>query len=451
MDLDNIWHETLKIINSELNLLAFQTWFENTNLNSIVNNIVSIVVPLSIHKQHMENNYKDLIINALHQITGEYYTLNFLLETDIEEIDEQSVQEEVKKDNEKTETIVSNLNPRYNFDSFVVGNSNRFAHAASLAVAENPGKIYNPLFIYGNSGLGKTHLMHAIGNYINLNSEKKVLYITSEQFINDYVAINRRDDKDENFEYVDLFKSKYRDIDVLIIDDIQYLGGATETQKEFFQTFNSLHENKKQIIISSDSSPNDLKRLEDRLITRFSWGLTVDIFPPDYELRYEILNKKIIGEAIGSKIPNEVVEFVASSISGNVRALEGALNRLLAYATIMNVDIDVEVAREALKDLINKGTSEKNDITKIQRIVANYFSLSVEDLKSKKRKKEILFPRQIAMYLSRKHTEESFPKIGSEFGGKDHSTVIHSCDKIERELKKNKELKTIIEKLEKEI
>lgn len=448
MDLDNIWHETLKIVNSELNLLAFQTWFENTNLNSIVNNIASIVVPLSIHKQHMENNYKDLIINALKQTTGEYYTLNFILESDIDET--QNI--EIKEDKKETQdTIVSNLNPRYNFESFVVGNSNRFAQAAALAVAENPGKIYNPLFIYGNSGLGKTHLMHAIGNYIKDNSDKKVLYITSEQFINDYVAINRRDDKDENFEYVDLFKSKYRDIDVLIIDDIQYLGGATETQKEFFQTFNSLHENKKQIIISSDSSPNDLKRLEDRLITRFSWGLTVDIFPPDYELRYEILNKKIIGESIGSKIPNDVIEFVAFSVSGNVRALEGALNRLLAYATIMNTDIDIETAKEALKDFINKGTSEKNDITKIQRIVANYFSLSVEDLKSKKRKKEIILPRQIAMYLSRKHTDESFPKIGSEFGGKDHSTVIHSCDKIEKESKKNKELKNIIEKLEKEI
>lgn len=450
MDLDNIWHETLEIINNELNLLAFQTWFENTKIDSIKDNTVSIVVPYSIHKQHMKTNYKDMIISALKRVTNETYSLKFILESEVEEAVEALVAEEKPKETVK-QTIVTNLNPNYTFDSFVVGNSNRFAHAASLAVAENPGKIYNPLFIYGNSGLGKTHLMHAIGNYTVQNSDKKVLYITSEQFINDYVSINRRDDKDNNFDYVDLFKSKYRDIDVLIIDDIQYLGGATETQKEFFQTFNTLYENKKQIIISSDSSPNDLKRLEDRLITRFSWGLTVDIFPPDYELRYEIVKKKIVGEALGVNIPEEVIEYVASSISGNVRAIEGSINRLLAYATIMDQDITLDLTKEALKDFVNKGTSEKNDITKIQKIVSNYFNITVEDLKSKKRKKEILLPRQIAMYLARKHTDESFPKIGSEFGGKDHSTVIHSCDKISNEIKKKKELKKIIDTLEKEI
>ncbi len=449
MDLDNVWHQTLEIIKNELNLLAFQTWFENTKIDSIKDNTVTIIVPYSIHKQHMETNYKDIIVNALKLINNETYELKFVLETEVEEIEILDVSQPVKE--KKNDSFITNLNPNYTFDTFVVGNSNRFAHAASLAVAENPGKIYNPLFIYGNSGLGKTHLMHAIGNYTSQYSDKKVLYITSEQFINDYVSINRRDDKTNNFEYVDLFKSKYRDVDVLIIDDIQYLGGATETQKEFFQTFNTLYENKKQIIISSDTSPNDLKRLEDRLITRFSWGLTVDIYPPDYELRYEILKKKIAGESIGIKIPNDVIEFIASSISGNIRALEGSINRLLAYSTIMNLEIDINVAKEALKDFINKGTSEKNDITKIQKVVANYFGIAVEDLKSKKRNKEIILPRQIAMYLARQHTDESFPKIGSEFGGKDHSTVIHSCDKIEQELKKNKEIKMIVEKLQKEI
>ncbi len=448
MDLDNVWHQTLNIIKSELNLLAFQTWFENTKLDSIKDHLAIIIVPYSIHKQHMETNYKDLIVSSLKQLTNEHYNIKFVLDTDVEEIEVLEV-DEVKKDIK--DSFINNLNQNYTFDTFVVGESNRFAHAASLAVAENPGKIYNPLFIYGNSGLGKTHLMHAIGNYTVQNSDKKVLYITSEQFINDYVSINRRDDKTNNFEYVDLFKTKYREVDVLIIDDIQYLGGATETQKEFFQTFNTLYENKKQIIISSDSSPKDLKRLEDRLITRFSWGLTVDIFPPDYELRYEILKKKITGEALISKIPNDVIEFIASSISGNVRVLEGSINRLLAYATIMNHDITIDLAKEALKDFINKGTSEKNDITKIQKIVANYFGIGIDDLKSKKRNKEIIFPRQVAMYLARLHTDESFPKIGSEFGGKDHSTVIHSCDKIEREIKKNKEVKTIVETLQKEI
>ena len=347
--------------------------------------------------------------------------------------------------------IKSNLNSKYTFENFIVGNSNKFAHAAALAVAENPGKMYNPLFIYGNSGLGKTHLMHAIGNYISKNSDKKVLYVTSEQFVSDFIGINKKDENGTNFTYVDFFKQKYRNIDVLIIDDIQYLGGATETQKEFFHTFNTLYGDNKQIIISSDRSPDDLKILEDRLRTRFCWGLPVDIYPPDFELRVAILKKRIVGEAINKEIPDQVIEYMASNLGSDIRQLEGAVTRLVAYSTIMGSEIDLNLAIEALKDYINKGVSEKNNVNKIQKVVAEYFQISVEDLKSKKRNSNISFPRQIAMFLCRKFTDESFPKIGIEFGGKDHSTVMHSCEKIEREIKTNKDLADTIDKLEKDI
>ena len=312
--------------------------------------------------------------------------------------------------------------------------------------------MYNPLFIYGNSGLGKTHLMQAIGNYIVKNSNNKVLYVTSEQFKDDYVNIIKKDDNGTNLSYIDYFKDKYRSIDVLIIDDIQFLAGSSKTQHEFFNTFNDLFNNSKQIIISSDRSPDDLKLLEDRLRTRFCWGLTVNIFPPDFELRKEILIKKIRGSDFEEDIPEEVIQYMASNIGTSVRQLEGAINRLLAYSTIMGgLPITLDLAIEALKDFISKGMGDNNDITRIQRIVAEYFQISVEDIKSKKRAANITFPRQIAMYLCRNVTDESFPKIGMEFGGKDHSTVMHSVEKIEKEMKNNKELEKIIEKLKGDI
>ncbi len=346
----------------------------------------------------------------------------------------------------------SNLNSNYLFDNFIVGNSNKFAQAAALSVAENPGKIYNPLFIYGNSGLGKTHLMHAIGNYIVQNSTKKVLYVTSDQFRDDFVGINRKDKDGTNFNYVEFFKNKYRNIDVLIIDDIQFLGGATQTQQEFFHTFTNLYNDSKQIIVSSDRSPNDLKLLEERLRTRFCWGLTVNIGPPDFELRKEILRKKIVAGNFEEEIPEEVIEYIASNMGSDVRQLEGSITRLIAYSTIMGGSkINLNLAIEALKDFINKGISEKNDIAKIQKTVAEFFQISAEDIRSKKRSSNIAFPRQIAMYLCRKLTSESFPKIGTEFGGKDHSTVMHSVEKIEVEIQNNKDLAGIVEKLEKDI
>lgn len=455
MDEKKIWSTVLSKIKEEINSLSFQTWFEETELYKLDKNVAKIIVPYAIHKNHIMNNYHDIIVENLYELTKVTYELELLLKEDIKEDKIENIKE---INNFNTETVSiennfidSNLNSKYTFENFIVGNSNKFAHAAALAVAENPGKMYNPLFIYGNSGLGKTHLMHAIGNYIVKNSNKKVLYVTSEQFVSDFIGINKKDESGTNFSYVDFFKQKYRNIDVLIIDDIQYLGGATETQKEFFHTFNTLYGDNKQIIISSDRSPDDLKILEDRLRTRFCWGLPVDIYPPDFELRVAILKKRILGEAINKEIPEQVIEYMASNLGSDIRQLEGAVTRLVAYSTIMGSEIDLNLAMEALKDYINKGISEKNNVNKIQKVVAEYFQISVEDLKSKKRNSNISFPRQIAMYLCRKFTDESFPKIGIEFGGKDHSTVMHSCEKIEKEIRINKDLADTIDKLQKEI
>ena len=457
MDEKDIWTSVLSKIKEEINSLSFQTWFEETELYRLEKNVAKIIVPFAIHKTHIINNYRYIIVEGLYEVTNTNYELELLLRDEITEDTEPKVNTTSENSSNITSNsiempyIKSNLNSKYTFENFIVGNSNKFAHAAALAVAENPGKMYNPLFIYGNSGLGKTHLMHAIGNYISKNSDKKVLYVTSEQFVSDFIGINKKDENGTNFTYVDFFKQKYRNIDVLIIDDIQYLGGATETQKEFFHTFNTLYGDNKQIIISSDRSPDDLKILEDRLRTRFCWGLPVDIYPPDFELRVAILKKRIVGEAINKEIPDQVIEYMASNLGSDIRQLEGAVTRLVAYSTIMGSEIDLNLAIEALKDYINKGVSEKNNVNKIQKVVAEYFQISVEDLKSKKRNSNISFPRQIAMFLCRKFTDESFPKIGIEFGGKDHSTVMHSCEKIEREIKTNKDLADTIDKLEKDI
>ena len=457
MDEKDIWTSVLSKIKEEINSLSFQTWFEETELYRLEKNVAKIIVPFAIHKTHIINNYRDIIVEGLYEVTNTNYELELLLRDEIIEDTEPKVNTTSENSSNITSNsiempyIKSNLNSKYTFENFIVGNSNKFAHAAALAVAENPGKMYNPLFIYGNSGLGKTHLMHAIGNYISKNSDKKVLYVTSEQFVSDFIGINKKDENGTNFTYVDFFKQKYRNIDVLIIDDIQYLGGATETQKEFFHTFNTLYGDNKQIIISSDRSPDDLKILEDRVRTWFCWGLPVDIYPPDFEVRVAILKKRIVGEAINKEIPDQVIEYMASNLGSDIWQLEGAVTRLVAYSTIMGSEIDLNLAIEALKDYINKGVSEKNNVNKIQKVVAEYFQISVEDLKSKKRNSNISFPRQIAMFLCRKFTDESFPKIGIEFGGKDHSTVMHSCEKIEREIKTNKDLADTIDKLEKDI
>lgn len=461
MNVDIVWTKVLSNLKDKLTSLAFDTWFSETELYKLNDGKAIIIVPMPIHKKHLAENYADIISSSLYDNTKENYDLYFLLKEEIEEEEQEEKQrievvESAKSSSNNYDNnnykANSNLNPNYTFDTFIVGNSNKFAHAAALSVAENPGKIYNPLFLYGNSGVGKTHLMHAIGHYIQENSDKRVLYVTSEQFIDEFIKTSRKDDNGTNFNYVEFFKNKYRNVDVLMIDDIQYLGGAEKSQEEFFHTFNNLFNDSKQIIVSSDRSPDDLKQLEDRLKTRFSWGLSVNISPPDYNLRKDILRKKIIANDFEKDIPEEVVEYIASNIGPDVRHLEGAITRLAAYSTIMGgEEIDLDLAIEALKDFHNKGIGEKNDIYRIQKIVSEHFQISVDDIRSKKRSSNISFPRQIAMYLCRTMTTESFPKIGIEFGGKDHSTVMHSVEKIEKELKDNKDLSNIVEKLKKDI
>ncbi len=449
MNNDLIWSKFLENIKTELTSMVYKTWFNQTRLYKLDDKIATIVVPMSIHKKHLNDHYLDFIIKNLTLVTNKVYEINFILEDEVvpEPQQVELLPREAGQENKITYKHASNLIKNYNFENFVVGKSNRLAHATALAVAEAPGETYNPLFIYGSSGLGKTHLMHAIGNYIEENSNKKVLYVSSQQFTDDFTKIRNND-----VEYVEYFKNKYRQIDVLIIDDIQFLAAKTKTQEEFFHTFNVLHDEKKQIIISSDRSPNDLKELEERLKTRFCWGVTVDIYPPDFELRKNILLKKIQASNILSDIPEDVIEYIASNMTSDVRNLEGAINRLMAYSLMMGCsEITLPVAVEALKDSINKGTNEKANIQKVQKAVADYWKVSVDDLKSKKRSASIAFPRQVAMYLSRTLLNESFERIGLEFGGKDHSTVMFSCDKITKELQKNKELVNSIEMIKKNL
>ena len=453
MNVEIIWSKLLDILKEQLTSLSYNTWFKETELYKISNDKAYIIVPMIVHKKHISDNFSEMISSILFDITNNNYDLIFLLKEEINEEEEKNdINEYAESDIKSNNRVDSNLNKNYNFENFIVGNENKFAHAAALSLAENPGKIYNPLFLYGNSGVGKTHLMHAIGNYIQSNSNKRVLYVTSEQFVDEFVKSNRKDENGTNFSYVEFFKDKYRNIDVLIIDDIQYLGGAQQSQQEFFHTFNNLFNDSKQIIVSSDRSPDDLKQLADRLRTRFSWGLRVNISPPDYNLRRDILKKKIIAGDFEKDIPDDVIDYIATNIGPDVRHLEGAITRLIAYSTIMGGEtINLDLAIEALKDFNSMGVVEKNDVHRIQKIVSEYFQISVEDIRSKKRSSNISFPRQIAMYLCRTMTSESFPKIGIEFGGKDHSTVMHSVEKIEQEIRENKDLANTIEKLKNDI
>ncbi len=445
MDNNHIWDSFLLKIKENLSPMSFDTWFAETKLYELKNNMAKVIVPMHVHKKHLKENYNELMEELFTDITGSNCHFEYYTEEEVEENVEIRVQE---NSSNNAPSIETNLNPQYTFDNFIVGNSNKFARATSLAVAEKPGFMYNPLFIYGNSGLGKTHLMHAIGNYIVAHSNKRVLYVTCEKFVSDFIGISKRNKDGNNFDSVDIFKKKYRDIDVLMIDDIQYLGNAYQTQQEFFNTFNDLYGNNKQIIISSDRSPDDLKLLEDRLRTRFNWGLTIDILPPDFQLRMDIIDKKIESQVIGSTFPQDVKEYIASNCTSDIRKLEGAITRVFAYATMMSgSDITLDLAVEALKDYFVKSIVSKNKIDQVQQLVANHYNITVEDLKSKKRMASISVPRQIAMYICRTVLQESLPKIGIEFGGKDHTTVMHSVDKISKEIKTNAILEMEIQKI----
>ncbi|WP_294154093.1 chromosomal replication initiator protein DnaA [uncultured Clostridium sp.] len=444
-DLKKIWAKTLETIKSELSEVSFNTWIKSCEPISISADTITISVPNSFTQDILDKRYKDLVANSIEVVCSKLYKIEFVIASEAFE------KEEIKdtSSNSSSKSIVVNdemsstLNPKYTFNSFVIGNSNRFAHAASLAVAESPAKAYNPLFIYGGVGLGKTHLMHAIGHYIlDNNPSAKVVYVSSEKFTNELInAI--KDDKNEDF------RNKYRNVDVLLIDDIQFIAGKERTQEEFFHTFNALHDANKQIILSSDRPPKEIPTLEDRLRSRFEWGLIADIQVPDFETRMAILKKKADVENLN--VANEVMGYIATKIKSNIRELEGALIRIIAYSSLTNREVTVDLASEALKDIISKKQGKHITIDIIQDVVSSYFNLRVEDLKSQRRTRNVAYPRQIAMYLSRKLTDMSLPKIGEEFGGRDHTTVIHAYEKISENLKTDDSLQHTINDITKKL
>lgn len=449
MDLNTIWNSFLEKIKLQISDISYETWFSETKLINLNNKIATVLVPYHIHKKNLSENYSDIIEEVFTEITGTNFKFNYVIE---EEVENQLNDDKQIIGVPNNDIYESNLDPKYSFENFMIGPSNKFAATSALAVAEQPGKMYNPLFIYGSSGLGKTHLMHSIGNYIIKNSNKKVLYITCDNFVSDFVDICRKNAGSNNMDAIKQFKNKYRDIDVLIIDDIHNLVGATSAQQEFFNTFNELYNNEKQIIISSDRSPDDIKKLEERLKTRFNWGLQVNILPPDFKLRMSILNKKIENNELAGVVPEDVKEYIASNCVGDVRKLEGAITRVFAYATMMNgSDITLDLTIEALKDYFVKTIISKNKIDQVIQIVCEHYNLTKEELLSKKRNNDIAIPRMIAMYICRIYLDENLTKIGIQFGGKNHTTVMHAVDKIKKEIIKDDHLNNEIQKMINEI
>ncbi|GGI17098.1 MULTISPECIES: chromosomal replication initiator protein DnaA [Gottfriedia] len=440
-NIGDLWSRVLSEIEKKISKPSFETWLKSTKAFSLKNDTLTIIAPNEFARDWLESKYSSLIMDTVLEITGAELEIKFILpQNHIEEIEMNipAVKEKVKYD-EPVEFGQSMLNPKYTFDTFVIGSGNRFAHAASLAVAEAPAKAYNPLFIYGGVGLGKTHLMHAIGHYVlEHNPNAKVVYLSSEKFTNEFIN-SIRDNKAIEF------RNKYRNVDVLLIDDIQFLAGKEQTQEEFFHTFNTLHEESKQIVISSDRPPKEIPTLEDRLRSRFEWGLITDITPPDLETRIAILRKK--AKAEGLDIPNEVMLYIANQIDTNIRELEGALIRVVAYSSLINKDINASVAAEALKNLITASRPKTLSILDIQRTVGEFFNIKLEDFKAKKRTKSVAFPRQVAMYLSRELTDHSLPKIGEEFGGRDHTTVIHAHEKISKLVETDSQLQSQIKEI----
>jgi chromosomal replication initiator protein len=439
MQLHDLWQKALDVLKTELTEISFNTWIKTIEPISMNPKVINLGVPADFNKGILESRYLVLIENAIKQVSFKDYIIRFVIpsQENVDDFNDEVFETEGQKD--------SFLNPKYTFDTFVIGNGNRFAHAASLAVAEAPAKAYNPLFIYGGVGLGKTHLMHAIGHYTTIqNPQSKVLYVSSEKFTNELInAI--KDDRNENF------RSKYRNIDVLLIDDIQFIAGKERTQEEFFHTFNALYEANKQIILSSDKPPKDINTLEERLRSRFEWGLIADIQPPDLETRIAILRKKAQLENLN--VPNEIMVFIADKIASNIRELEGAMNRIIAYSQLTDStgSITLELANDALKDILSVRKTKMINIKSIQDMVTRYFDLKPDDLISKKRTRELSYPRQIAMYLCRELTDLSLPRVGEDFGGRDHTTVMHACEKIAEEINSNPETRKIINELKKNI
>ncbi len=445
-NIEDLWRNTLELIKDKVSKPSYDTWLKNTSVDQLKEDTVIISAPNEFTRDWLESRYTTIIADALYELTGAKLAVKFVIPESTDDTTEEFTQMKKKKTvpMQSNETSPkSMLNDKYTFETFVIGSGNRFAHAASLAVAEAPAKAYNPLFIYGGVGLGKTHLMHAIGHYVlDHNPTAKVVYLSSEKFTNEFIN-SIRDNKAVNF------RNKYRNVDVLLIDDIQFLAGKEQTQEEFFHTFNTLHEENKQIIISSDRPPKEIPTLEDRLRSRFEWGLITDITPPDLETRIAILRKK--AKAEGLDIPNEVMLYIANQIDTNIRELEGALIRVVAYSSLINQDIDASLAAEALKDIIPSSRPKVITIQHIQEEVGKRYNVKLEEFSAKKRTKSIAFPRQIAMYLSRELTDFSLPKIGEEFGGRDHTTVIHAHEKISKLMGTDELLSKEIEEIKEQL
>ena len=445
------WDTILETVRNEHELtdISFKTWLEPLTVYDVdeENHLVRILVPseqMGMGLGYIKKKYLYPIKVAIAEITGTEYEIDFVLPDEVDPADHSSDTKEQESITRAKES--ANLDSKYTFDTFVVGSNNKFAHAASLAVAESPGKMYNPLFIYGGSGLGKTHLMHSIAHFIlEKDPSKKVLYVTSEAFTNELIALIRN----KNDNQMSSFREKYRNVDVLLIDDIQFIIGKDATQLEFFHTFNDLHGKGKQIILSSDKPPKEMETLESRLRSRFEWGILADIGSPDYETRMAILTRK--QEEEGYNIDAKILDYIASNITSNIRELEGALNKLLALSNLEEREISLELAEEALKDIISPDQERVITLERIVDIVADHFKIDSSDILSSNRSSRIVIPRQIVMYLCRYNVDLSLQEIGMKLGRKDHSTVIHGVNKIENELQTSQSMRNTIDILKKKI
>ena len=427
----NVWDEVLTRAETKINRHSFYTWFKPTAFVRESDNEVTVRVPNGLFRDWLTTHYAGVISEALTEIQRDGIQITFVAAGEASSTEPPAVAPTPPP----PAAPPAGLNPRYVFDTFVVGSSNQFAHAASLAVAEAPSRSYNPLFLYGGAGLGKTHLMHAIGQYLlNQTPHTKLTYISSERFMNEMINAVR-------YDKILTFRERYRTIDILLVDDIQFLAGKVGTQTEFFHTFNSLYDAQKQIVLSSDCLPTEIPSLEERLRSRFQWGLIADIQPPDLETKVAILKKKAGAE--GVPLPDDVSLYIAGKIKSNVRELEGSLIRLIAYASLTGSEISLTLAQEVLRDLLDHD-DQTVTIEAVQRFVANYYKLKIADLKSRNNSKSVTLPRQIAMYLVKSLTSHSLPQIGKSFGGKHHSTVIHSIKKIDERCKRDSEFRTLV-------
>ena len=430
---EDLWTAISDRLRGALNDTTYGTWFGEAQGRELNDEVFVLAVPNDFTREWIEGHFIDLISAALHDATGEDRRIEIRVDQNVKSGG--SLEEPARKT-----AVATAIQAKYTFDSFVIGSSNRFAHAAALAVAEAPAQAYNPLFIYGGTGLGKTHLLQAVGQYVAEHSGSlTVRYITSETFMNDFIN-SLRDKRIEGF------KQRYRTYDLLLIDDIQFLEHKERIQEEFFHTFNSLYEAGRQIVISSDRPPREISTLEERLRSRFEWGLITDIQPPDLETRIAILRKKVKTDGIHVPDP-QVLTFIASRVSTNIRELEGALTRVVAFSSLTGRPMTVELAEDVLKDVFPQGESQEVSIERIQTTVSDRFSLSMEELCGDRRSQNIVYPRQVAMYLSRELTDASLPKIGREFGGRDHTTVIHATSKIARLIREDRSVYNLVQEL----